>query len=241
MLSHFFKSRTFLISLLAVAVLYAGWRFGEPYLNRHHDQDACTFGPVSNVRYQELLEEAQRRARSTWAPLAGEPLEVADQLRERIEDLSSGMVSPYERIAAMHAALRATGAYLAGMWPKNKSGDVYYPMSTDLDNNRSSVTSFSYGIHSNYIGDFDLIDPYSVILVRWAGRPTSSVSQSNFSQTVRPDEMSVTADYPNFLHRILSIGGGGAHHGPIKEMQCPEMPSQDWVTSYEKWREKVSE
>lgn len=150
------------ISLALGATLYGVWRFDASYLFTRPEQDACTFGLVSNARYRELLDEAKRRAQTTWPRLLGEPLEVGDRLRSRIEDLSKGITSPYERVAAMHAVMRASGGYLEGMWPRQRqSGEVYFytnPEEHSPDSRYSTGADYGYYFHSNYFGPFDLID-----------------------------------------------------------------------------------
>src|SRR5262245_10286385 len=92
----------------AIVLGLLGAHFG-PLLVRHPTQDACSFGPLSNERYRELLAEARRRT-PRWRPLPWDDREAGTLLNERFDDLSRGMTSVYERLAVMHAMLRALGA-----------------------------------------------------------------------------------------------------------------------------------
>ena len=83
-----------------------------PLLQTHAEQDDCTFGPVSNARYRELLAEAKRRQKETWPPLVWDDEGSSSRLEERFKELSQGMTSIYERLAAMHAVVRALGGKL---------------------------------------------------------------------------------------------------------------------------------
>jgi hypothetical protein len=78
-------------SVLLLVTAYGVWRFEAPNIDRHDEQDACSFGPVTNARYRELLDNAKLKLRTTWRSLRGEPLQVGDELRSRIEDLSEGL------------------------------------------------------------------------------------------------------------------------------------------------------
>jgi len=80
-----------------------------PLLRSHAEQDDCAFGPVSNARYRELLAEAKRRQKERWPPLLWDNEISTSRLTERFNELSQGMTSADERLAAMHAVIRALG------------------------------------------------------------------------------------------------------------------------------------
>jgi len=89
-------------------VVLAGVYF-VPLLQSHSEQDACTFGTVSNARYQELLAEARRRQSNEWPPLVWGNKESMRLLNERVDSLFEGKRSVNETIAAAHAVMRALG------------------------------------------------------------------------------------------------------------------------------------
>jgi hypothetical protein len=100
--------------LLKYAVLSAFLVFVTPRLTTwipltfpfaHPEQDACTFGPVTNPEYREMLAKARSIQRWTW--LGSKP---EDQLLKQFSEVSGNNPSPYVKIAAMHAVLRALGA-----------------------------------------------------------------------------------------------------------------------------------
>jgi hypothetical protein len=71
----------------------------------HPEQDACTFGPITNAEYRAMLSKARSLQRWTWLGS-----NAADQLLKQFIEVSGGNSSPYLKIAAMHAILRALGA-----------------------------------------------------------------------------------------------------------------------------------
>ena len=229
-----------LYAFLAMLAGYGAWRFGEPYFNTRPEQDACEFGLVSNARYRELLAEAKRRARSEWEPLTGSSLDVGDQLRSRIDDLSKGLTSPYERIAAMHAAMRASGGWLEGMPPPAGLERPRYrgpePRSERFQYDVAS--SYSYYFHSNYFGSNDLIDAYSTAHVLWVTAVDLGRHDHIYKRPIEEDDFIVLAEFANFIERKLRIGDGGATIIGVRKMSCPEMPPDEWVHSYEQWRQK---
>jgi hypothetical protein len=108
------RARTWLGRLLKYAVLSAFLVFVTPRLTTwipltfpfaHPEQDACTFGPVTNPEYREMLATARSIQRWTWLGSKSE-----DQLLKQFSEVSGNNPSPYVKIAAMHAVLRALGA-----------------------------------------------------------------------------------------------------------------------------------
>jgi len=94
---------------LAVVTSVAWLQYGA-LLESHAEQDRCEFGPVSNERYRSYLSEAILRQASSWPSLGNEDRSMTDQLNLRLRVLTGGEVSIYERIAAMHAIMRALGS-----------------------------------------------------------------------------------------------------------------------------------
>ena len=124
-----------------IVVILLGLHFG-PLLNTHAEQDACSFGPVTNERYHELLAAAKRRPNTIWPSHVWDTKKLNTQLNERFDQLSRGMTSVYERLAAMHALVRAFGGEyrrtLAGIsdpYPKaiQGGGVVFFSYYVDLN------------------------------------------------------------------------------------------------------------
>jgi hypothetical protein len=106
---------------VAAGVVYAYPLTITPLLDGHSKQDDCSFGEVSNARYRELLAKAEHLQRTKWKPLTfqteseqqwtgnrPDPRNV--RLAERFRDMTEGMATVQERLAAMHAMMRAMGA-----------------------------------------------------------------------------------------------------------------------------------
>jgi hypothetical protein len=139
-------------------------------LDTNWEQDACSFGPVSNARYRELLAEAKRKQKTEWAPLVRDHYRASILLNARFDDLSRGMTTVYERLAAMHALVRALGADYRGAFNLRK--DPY-------DELRSGVW-FRYHLDLNRLGWFAPFlrraavsgGVYGPGETRWSGSPT---------------------------------------------------------------------
>lgn len=99
--------RTAQIALGAVVALVGLYYL--PLFSMNIDQDECAFGPVSKARYREFLDEAMRRQATTWPALVWDNNKTMALLSRRVADLSAGSSSDYERLAAMHAVMRALG------------------------------------------------------------------------------------------------------------------------------------
>ena len=99
--------------LLAVIAILAAILIGAnyaPLLFMHSDQDNCTFGPISNEQYRAYLKEAKNRQRNKWSAFSRDDQEIGRELRSRLPDMVAEGGTVYERIAIMHAILRAVGA-----------------------------------------------------------------------------------------------------------------------------------
>jgi hypothetical protein len=91
------------VAVFAVPRLTTWLPFTLPFA--HPEQDNCTFGPVSNAEYRAMLLKARSLQRWKWlGPNA------ADELLKQFLEVSEGSSSPYVKIAAIHAVLRALGA-----------------------------------------------------------------------------------------------------------------------------------
>jgi len=74
------------------------------------DQDNCAFGPVSNEQYRSYLLKAENRQLTRWPGFSRDDQQIGQQLRFRLADMVAERATVYERIAIMHAILRAIGA-----------------------------------------------------------------------------------------------------------------------------------
>ena len=124
---------------------YSG-RLFFPLLVIHPAQDACSFGTVSNERYRQLLVEAKRRQATTWPSLVWDNKKTMALLNQRVDDLSAGATSAYERLAAMHAVVRALGGDY-----RRTGYDVEDPFG---GKNHSGSVSYEYEVDLNGIGFF---------------------------------------------------------------------------------------
>lgn len=222
------------ITLLWLGV-YLGWRFGMPYFDAKSEQDECAFGPVSNSRYKELLAEAQKRQLGSWQALKGTNLDKGLQLQTRIAELSQGMTSIYERLAAMHAVMRATGAYFFSV-----ESDPYRLFSAEgIDKrpyNAPTAIMFSYSAHSNYVGGFQIFFPESDITV---GLPIFIGSDAEVrSDLARPPQLGefyVSLRYPPSLEAALTGFATNLWRTRGQSAGCPPVPNKRWAEEFDQW------
>jgi hypothetical protein len=139
------KQRPKTLIALAVMVFLIDIYFG-PLLITHPAQDGCTFGTVSNAHYRQLLAEAKRRQATTWPSLVWDNKKTMGLLNERVDDLSRGTTSVYERLAAMHAVMRALGGDY-----RQTGADSENPFGSQ---NRSGIVSYHYHVDLNGLGFF---------------------------------------------------------------------------------------
>ena len=89
-----------------------------PYIYTESEQDACSFGPVSNEKYLAFLADVKHRAQTYWAPLpdGAHPWPVDDDMPTsmtyRLNDATKDLTDFYERLAMSHAVMRYSGMRL---------------------------------------------------------------------------------------------------------------------------------
>jgi hypothetical protein len=216
--------------LLAV---YAGWRFGMPYIDTKPEQDKCSFGPVSNTKYRELLAEARARIKNSWPSLDGTTEQKENILRQQVEEFWKRSNSFYESLASMHAVMRAHHAYLEGM-EKQIDGTTYGSIPQVFNPATPfgvhAEIHFGYYFHSNTIGEFDLISPYSAVRVIIPLDKTRS-----FGVYWKVGNVYVSLNEANSGGRFLRMGTSTGMFWNLKDMDCPEIPTDDWLRLYQQY------
>ncbi len=106
-------------------------------------QDRCSFGPVSNARYREWLAKANDLRRREGRLISWKHAQIAPRRYEGVTDrlfdeLSRGVTSVEERLAIVHAMMRADGFLLLSTWPDEQ--DPYA--------NAMARVGFNYGRYS---------------------------------------------------------------------------------------------
>jgi hypothetical protein len=176
-------------------------------------QDQCTFGPVSNARYQEWLTKAKALRQREGALISHRRVVVEPGRRVRqstelfFEELSRGVTSVEERIAIMHAMMRADGLRLLSTYP-------------DLEDPYSSAEArigFNYGKYSWFglllLCQFDCLDRASANLFL-QDRAGYHRNQIEFSYGGALDLESLTR---------YSVPP------PLHPHSCPPMPTPEWA------------
>ena len=107
---------------------------------------------MTNERYRQLLSEAKARQATTWPAIERDYIKGSLAFESRMQDLSRGMTSVYERIAAMHAIMRASGAnYLNAGFPRSR------PFEEAAKRGNGAAVTFEYRADINRMGFFAVI------------------------------------------------------------------------------------
>jgi hypothetical protein len=203
--------------LVVAAVLALGALHFAPLLWTHPEQDACTFGPVSNGRYRELLAEAERKQATEWPPLTWE-WGSGQVLQERVDDLSRGLRSVYERLAAMHAVMRALGADYrrTGHEPPHDTGDIY-----ERAQRGGGVVPFHYHLDVNLLHYFRPIRRQAWIIAGLAVKDADPPRPG--PRELGPGDIFFTINWPQWLetYRIISRFA--------LDKSCPRVPGPEWA------------
>jgi hypothetical protein len=236
------KRRVIGFSLLVILSTFGLWRFWWSALDHNPQQDECTFGTVSNARYRELLAEAKRRQRlgqKAWIPLRGAPAQRADLIRYRIEDLTAGMTSLYERIAAAHAVMRAAGGHITddGSTGYEKNGWELAILHgrNGIPNIGEIAHSLVYALYSHRIGDSSFFYPRSSVHLTLIGKSNVGERRHDLLRPSYEDEFQILVFDPWFpltsIITKLPFPKDIAQQG----LGCPGVPPAVYAETYDAW------
>lgn len=216
--------RRCLYVLVALVALFCAWTVAREWplisLGWGRGQDDCSFGTVSNARYRELLAHARKLEGRLGDPfLANIPgLGGGSGLQHRFDMLSSEMTSVEERIAAMHALMRAAGTQFYWLYPDEQS-----PFGTPQPPDRNRV-AFGY---SRFV-------PRGLLYLCLIG--CFQLGGANFQITptglplYRPNSFRFTQGYSwTFKHAAWPRPRSRAHP------TCPPVPLPGWSDAYLNW------
>jgi hypothetical protein len=194
--------------MVAIALLGSGVLVAD-------EQDQCTFGPISNARYQDWLTKAmalrrregdligERRVQTEPGRLSCRP--STDLL---FEELSNGVTSVEERLAIVHAMMRADGFRLLATEPDLADP---YPRA-------ESRVGFKYGKYNLFglmlLCQLDCVDR----------------AFANLYLQDRPGSYGRNEVRFNFS-RALDLESLGRDHvpTPLHPRSCPPMPLSEWA------------
>jgi hypothetical protein len=208
-----FRRSLAVFGILAAIIIGANY---APLLFMHSDQDNCAFGPVSNARYRAYLEEAKNRQRTRWPGFSRDDQKIGRELRSRLSDMLAEEGTVYERIAIMHAILRAIGAeYL------NANGR------TEADpfegaRKRRQLVEFNYQVDINRLG---LFQPYPRTIWILASIPDPDITRPEITRLYGDRSISAATvsifDHPP--SETLTSSG----------QTCPPSPSTEAAARYQ--------
>ena len=205
--------------------IWLAWLYISPHFNTYPEQDDCSFGPVSNERYRELLALArQHQASGRWSRLRGDGSDMNENLQGRLDDIMDGMDSIYERIAATHAVMRALGANYRATIPDFE--DAF-----ESARRRSRLVEFGsvgfvYILDVHKVGGFAPILRHARINVSF----NADISQFHGWADRENNSFSIKIHYPFSLYQRPPQINQGLHH-----RTCPAVPSPEWVADYQQW------
>jgi hypothetical protein len=181
-----FRRSLAVVAILAAIIIGANY---APLLYSNSDQNNCAFGPISNEQYRAYLEEAKNRQWTRWSVFSRDDQQIGRELRSRLADMLAEGGTVYERIAVMHAILRAIGAeYL------NTNGR------TEVDpfggaRKRRQLVEFNYQVDINRLG---LFRPYPRTIWIVASIPDPDIT--------RPEITRLSSQIPIAIIGGLSMG-----------------------------------
>jgi len=205
--------------------IWLAWLYISPHFNTYPEQDDCSFGPVSNERYRELLALArQHQASGRWSRLRGDGRDMNENLQGRLDDIMDGMDSIYERIAATHAVMRALGAYYRATVPDSE--DAF-----ESARRRSRLVEFGsvgfvYILDVHKIGGFAPINRKATIHINFIADKTEIAGWERYKNNI----FIIHVNYPfSALYPPPDIGDID------NNQECPAIPNSSWVADYDNW------
>lgn len=217
-------------SMLAIAGLYMWPRF---YIA--NNQDECSFGPVSNARYRDILKDVERRQSTTWPQFIIPHFRtdelnyrLREELMRRFYEMRPDGASIYEEIATMHAVMRGLNAryidFISSVRPM-ESEIKPYPWYYQLDG-----------------ADHGFLNLPALLFYRWTNltfflvlKPTDNYRSkigSNGKSVLVPTRFKPGDWYlsvrvpPNPLEPEMQIG----------EIPCPSVPTAEWARHFDEIR-----
>ena len=182
---------------------------------------------LSKKEYQRFLQRAEMHLQNDWSPLSGGQLEIGDQLRTRIVNEAQGLKTIYERLAAMHAVMRASGAYFSG-----SEQDPYRIFSAerlaDRESNAPTEVFLHYSMHSNSFDHFRLFFPeWALVVALPIVVPSSEAAiRGDVLRPIRPNEFYVTAVFPpSLINVLLGLDSNSWWFGG-RSAGCPPLPKE---------------
>jgi hypothetical protein len=169
----------------------------------HVEQDRCTFGPISNAEYREMLSKARSFQRWKWLGSNS-----AQELQGEFLQISGGSSSPYVKIAAIHAVLRALGAEF-----RNNG-----PFSFDRVSAKGGTVQFNYALPVPRIGVFS-VWPGEAWFIGALKGPVSSFDQLTSAQ-VHQGQVHFVFHLPDPMDPIPDVLWRGT-------TSCPPVPSEE--------------
>ena len=195
--------------IFGLAVLAAITAHAVTMLDFHPEQDQCSFGPVSNQRYRELLAQAEKYQWRNWPLIIWKDDTLQRLLNEQYQAMTNDANTTYERIATMHAILRGIGADFLYTEPSN---DPFAQVSE-----RGGWVFFGYQINVNRLALFYLGGRTGWLIGTLAG-PKQSSSLTDFDRKHPQGDLHFVAHYPNPIDQIPDV----LHRGP---RSCPGVPN----------------
>jgi len=171
----------------------------------HGEQDRCTFGTVSNAEYREMLSKARSLQRWKWLGS-----NTPQDLQGEFLQISESSSSPYVKIAAIHAVLRALGAEFRNNGPFN----------FEYVSARGGMVQFNYALPVPRIGVFS-VWPGEAWFIGDLKGPVSSFDQKTSPQ-VHQGQVHFAFHMPNPMDPIPDVLWWG-------NTSCPPVPSEELI------------
>lgn len=183
-------------------------------------QDACSFGTAGDGTYAAHVARAEALAEEDRAELvrrfqAFDEAGVASLLWSQFDRVAAQAVSLPERVAALHAVMRANGAEYRRPYP-----DTADPFTTATTDGLGSV-QFWYRININRFGVFEPLQPFSLLR---ADLMLVDAPAEHAGDMARP------AGEFDFAAILMSQEDSGLPQPPSDiDPYCPPVPAPDFV------------
>lgn len=115
------RRATIIGSVLFAALIAALGFHVSTMLDSNPEQDQCSFGPITNDRYRELLSQAERIQRRQWPLVIWSEQTLQRLLNEQFQEMTKAATSTSEKIATMHAIPRGIGGDYVYTSPHNNA------------------------------------------------------------------------------------------------------------------------